>query len=514
MGEKMSIRRQKIALQIRNFKNVMRQIVKNKKSLVGLIILIFFAAVAAFGPLFTTLDPIGLGSVHNPSVDLPAAEANCVPSWYTGENITQNINVIPNPYFDSPSDLDVWKRTTTEGITVEYNASIGSSRNGSIEISFSESGNATLSINFQYPYKNPPVSFKGKLSYYLTAMNEAPKNEANITILTSFIRQEARIRTYQSSMPLLAYFTSDQMNNWFLVKNEIDSSNARLISLYQSEIGKYPVNAIFSKPANYTFEINVQFNGNASELGNPTLYLDDIQLIIYGNSFGLLGTDWMGRDIFTQLIIGTRISFTIGIVAAILSVGIGLIYGLTSAYMGGVADEIMMRFNDLLLVIPTLPLLLVMVYVVGQSMMNIIIVVGVLGWMGFARTVRSAVLSLKERPFIEAAKATGAGRLHIMSKHIIPNVIPLVYVTLAMSVPSAIISEAALSWLGLGPLDVMSWGRILYEFEMSGTIATGALTKWYWVIPPGISICLLSLSFVLIGYALDEIFNPKLRERR
>jgi len=514
MSEKISFRRQKIALLIRNFKNVMRQIVKNKKSLFGLIILIFFAAIAAFGPFFTTLDPIGLGSVHNPTVELPVAEINCVPSWYTGENITHNINVISHPHFDSQSDLDYWKKTTTEGVTVKYNASIGSPEKGSIEIAFSKSGNATLSIDFQYPYKIPPQSFRGKLSYYLTAMNEAPKNEANITILTRFVRKVARIRTYQSSMPIIAYFTKDQMNNWFLVKNEIDSSNFRLINLYQSEFGKLPKDVIFSKPANYTFEINVQFEGNASKLGNPTLYLDDIQLIIYGNSFGLLGTDYMGRDIFTQLIVGTRISFIIGIVAAVLSVGIGLVYGLTSAYMGGVVDEVMMRFNDLLLVIPTLPLLLVMVYVVGQSMTNIIIVVGVLGWMGFARTVRSAVLSLKERPFVEAAKAVGAGRLHIMSRHIIPNVIPLVYVTLAMSVPSAIISEAALSWLGLGPLDVMSWGRMLYEFELSGTIATGALTKWYWVIPPGLCICLLSLSFVLIGYALDEIFNPKLRERR
>jgi ABC-type dipeptide/oligopeptide/nickel transport system permease subunit len=510
----MSVRRQKIALKIRNFKNIMRQIIQNKKSLFGLIILIFFGAIAAFGPIFTTLDPIGLGSVHNPSVDLPAAEINCVPSWYKGENITHNINVIPYPHFDSQSDLDVWKKTTTEDITIKYNTSIGHSQRGCVEITFSKSGNATLSIDFQYPYKIPPQSFKGKLSYYLTALNEAPKNEANITILTRFIRKEARVRTYQSSMPITAYFIKDQMDKWFLIKNEIDSANSRLISLYQSEFGKLPQDLIFSKPANYTFEIIVQFKGNASKLGNPALYLDDIQLIIYGNSFGLLGTDWLGRDIFTQLIVGTRISFIIGIVAAVLSVGIGLVYGLVSAYMGGIVDEVMMRFNDLLLVIPTLPLLLVMVYVVGQSMINIIIVVGALGWMGFARTVRSAVLSLKERPFVEAAKAVGGGRLHIMSRHIIPNIIPLVYVTLAMSVPSAIISEAALSWLGLGPLDVMSWGRILYEFEQSGVIATGALRKWYWVIPPGICICLLSLSFVLIGYALDEIFNPKLRERR
>jgi peptide/nickel transport system permease protein len=146
-------------------------------------------------------------------------------------------------------------------------------------------------------------------------------------------------------------------------------------------------------------------------------------------------------------------------------------------------------------------------------MLNIIFVVGILGWMGFARTVRSSVLSIKERPFIEAARAAGAGGSHIMVKHIIPNVMPLVYVTLAMSVPGAIVSEAALSWLGLGPTDVMSWGRMLHEFQSSGVLASAALSRWYWVIPPGVCIAALSLSFVLIGYGLDEILNPKLRAR-
>jgi len=514
MGEDMSSRIKKIALQVRNFKKIMQRIIGIKKSLVGLVILIFFGAIAIVGPSLTPFDPIGIGSVHNIAVELPAAEANCVPSWYNGENITRNIEVIKDPELISEASLNPWRNTTTEGVSVKYNRTFGCTQSGCFEITFQKSGNATISIDFEYPYSVPPKSFKGKFSYFVSAEGESPKNEANITIITRIKRHEARVRVYPSSMPLYTYFIKGQMNTWTLIRNEISSSNERLIVWYDTNIGKSPVDTIFSKPANYTFEIEVQFNGNSTKLGNPKLYLDGIQLRIYGNAFGLLGTDWKGRDIFTQLMVGTRISFVIGIVAAILSVIIGLVYGLISGYIGGAVDEVMMRFNDLLLVIPTLPLLLVMVYVVGQSMMNIIIVVGALGWMGWARTVRSAILSLKERPFVEAAKAAGAGRLHIMTKHLIPNVMPLVYVTLAMNVPSAIVSEAALSWLGLGPLDVMSWGRILYEFEQSGVIATGALTKWYWVVPPGLCICLLSLSFVLIGYALDEIFNPKLRERR
>jgi peptide/nickel transport system permease protein len=259
--------------------------------------------------------------------------------------------------------------------------------------------------------------------------------------------------------------------------------------------------------------MTVQFSGNATASGNPEVYLGNVNLVLFGNSFGVLGTDNVARDLFTQLVTGTRVSFVIGIVSAVVSVAVGLIVGLVAGYIGGATDEVLMRATDLLLVIPGLPLTIVLIFVLGQSLFNIVIVVGFLGWMGFARTVRSAILSLKERAFIEAVKSAGGGRFYIIRRHLVPNVFPLVYITLAMAVPGAIVTEAALSWLGLGPQDVMSWGKILYQYEQSGKIATGAFTTWYWVIPPGLCIALLSLSFILIGYALDEILNPRLRER-
>jgi peptide/nickel transport system permease protein len=277
---------------------------------------------------------------------------------------------------------------------------------------------------------------------------------------------------------------------------------------------------MFAKPRTYTLDITVQlsrnvtaYGGNFTAYGSPKFYLDGVNCVLFGNSFGLLGSDDLARDIFTQLIVGTQISFVIGIISAVLSVGIGLLVGLAAGYIGGATDEVLMRLNDMLLVIPSLPLTIVLVFVLGPKMINIIIIVGLLGWMGFARTVRSAVLSLKERSFIEAVKSAGGGRGYIIRRHIVPNVFPLVYITLAMAVPGAIVTEAALSFLGLGPLDVMSWGRILRESEGAGTVAINAFGQWYWTIPPGICIALLSLSFVLIGYALDEILNPRLRER-
>jgi peptide/nickel transport system permease protein len=147
--------------------------------------------------------------------------------------------------------------------------------------------------------------------------------------------------------------------------------------------------------------------------------------------------------------------------------------------------------------------------VLGASIENLIILNGFLGWMGFAKVVRSQVLSIRERSFIEAAKASGAGRSYIIFRHVLPNVMGLVYVSLALSVPGAIVSEAALSWLGFADPRRMSWGRMLYEMQVHN-----AVTKWWWVIPPGLCIAAISVAFILLGYALDDVLNPRLRVRR
>ena len=200
--------------------------------------------------------------------------------------------------------------------------------------------------------------------------------------------------------------------------------------------------------------------------------------------------------------------------SAVIGVVMGLVVGLIAGYLGRIVDEVLMRFTDMLLVIPTLPLLIVLVAVIGNSLGTsrlpiLILVIGFLGWMGFARVVRAQVLTLKERPFVEAAKAAGAGNGHITIRHIVPNIVGLIYVNLALAVPGAILSEAALSFLGLGDVTVMSWGRMLNLVQ-----TYSAQKAWWWVLPPGISIALVSLAFVMIGFSLDALFNPKLRSRR
>jgi peptide/nickel transport system permease protein len=186
---------------------------------------------------------------------------------------------------------------------------------------------------------------------------------------------------------------------------------------------------------------------------------------------------------------------------------------LLAGFLGKFVDEVLMRFTDMMLVIPGLPLLIVLVAVLGPNIWNVIVIIGFLGWMGFARIVRSQVLTIRERPFVEAARASGAGPGRIIVKHVFPNIVSLTYVNLALSVPAAILTEAALAFLGLSDPSIVSWGHMFENINISGDLAHFP-PAWWWVLPPGFGIALVSLSFILIGYALDEIFNPRLRKRR
>jgi|APFre7841882654_1041346.scaffolds.fasta_scaffold00686_13 peptide/nickel transport system permease protein len=506
----MSLRWQKVILQLKGFRDLTRKILKNKKASAGVILLLFFAFLALVGPLFATDDPIYPGSV--PVGRMPLGKVSAFPGWYrdfTGNpGYTNNVYATADAKFSDPSGLRLWTNvTTSSGIEVSYNPEAGFDVKGCVQVNFTQAGNVTFSTQFYYPYNIPPPEYATELAYNVETQNQTGQ-QGTLTMYAYFLHTiTAGTKSFPATTPVTLPTTHTLFTR--VPYYEISSLNTELYRTYGSD----PDKIIFSSPGPYTFAITIQFSGNATATGNPTVLLSNVNLLIYGNSFGLLGTDNLARDIFTQLIAGTQISFVLGIVTAVVSVGLGLIIGLIAGYIGGATDEVLMRITDMLLVIPTLPLIIVLIFVMGQSLLNLIVVIGFLGWMSFARTVRSAILSLKERSFIEAVKSAGGGRFYIIRKHLVPNVFPLIYITLAMSVPGAIVTEAALSFLGLGPQDVMSWGRILYQYEDSGQIATGAFSTWYWTIPPGVCIALLSLSFILIGFALDEILNPRLRER-
>jgi len=224
-----------------------------------------------------------------------------------------------------------------------------------------------------------------------------------------------------------------------------------------------------------------------------------------------LGCDELGRDLFSQLLWGTQVSLFVGFLAALMATFIGLVIGIISGYFGGIVDDLLMRITDIILVIPGLPFMIILAAVLGPSIINIVFVIGILGWTGTARLIRSQVLSLKERPFVEAARAAGASDAHIMFKHIMPNVMPLAFAQMILGVSGAILSEAGLSFLGLGDPSHISWGMMLQSAYLFGALHTGA---WWYIIPPGIMITAVVVAFTFMGYAFDEILNPRYRRRR
>ncbi len=222
----------------------------------------------------------------------------------------------------------------------------------------------------------------------------------------------------------------------------------------------------------------------------------------------VFGTDNVGHDILTHLIYGTQVAFLIGILAAFFAVGIGTFVGLVSGYYGRTTDVVLMRVTDIALVLPGLPIILILTSILGPSIWNIILIIAIIGWPGIARVIRAQTLSLRERPFVDAAKVAGASDFRIMFRHLAPNVLPFSFLYMTLLVAGAILTEAALSFLGLGDPRTVTWGIMLATIQTSGS-----LFAWWWLLPPGLSITFISLGFYLVGRAADEIVNPRLRKR-
>ncbi len=494
----------------RSLKSFWYKYKRSKMGMTGLIILAFFVFIAIFSPYISPYDPSRYNKV-GPYYAQPEWA-----SYFDPDPILPG-QIIPDPYFENESSWYYGAYTAgfDKNITVGISNSVSyDERGGSLEATINDTSTTSnvgtkanrpviwAAAKIYWPHNTYPLEVKLRfaLRVEITGFQFTTIENAFVGNVSFYPANENKVAdTGVSGIRTTRDFT-------------LQKSNGTQWVIYEFAFTRTVIRRVFDERGVITLNISFIFNPGriTTDTGVIKLWLDNVELSVYGHYFGLMGTSDKGADLFSQFVWGSRVSLLVGILATLLAVVVGVVVGLVSGYFGGLLDEVLMRIVDFILIIPGLPLLLALAAVLRPSFWNIIIVIAILGWAGTARLIRSQVLSERAKAYVEAARASGASDLYIIFRHILPNVTPLLFAQIATGVSGAILSEAGLSFLGLGDPYAISWGRMLQDAELSGAFARGA---WWAVIFPGLGIALLSISFVFIGYALDQILNPRLKER-
>ncbi|MFX0205086.1 MAG: ABC transporter permease [Candidatus Hodarchaeota archaeon] len=467
-----------------------------KHGIFGLATVVIFVFMALTAPIFFPQYPGYLARV-GPSY--------AAPEWtsFTDPNappIRPLKNFIPDPYFETDA---AWTFNTTDSLTGSY----------------------------EYDTNDPAV---GTRSIKLTLIdnNDTETYSTNVKAQTSFFYNHSSPTWVTVSFQLKSRFTGTISVNsiapYLKLHMPPDNplgaigdylSRVNIEPRYPDEWTKYNRNItyvayyyIFQPNTEVNFECGLEFeesfNIDPAETGTAEFWFDDVKVTCFPPFYGLLGTTDKGQDVMAQLFWGTQVSLYVGLIATFIGVFVGLVVGLISGYFGGIIDEILMRIVDFFLIMPTLPILMVLAAIFNPSLEITTIIIAIFAWPGVSRVIRSQVLVEKEKSYVEAARAAGAGDVYLVFKHVFPNVLTIVFVQLATGVSNSILNEAALSFLGLTPQELVSWGRMLQAGYSTGALGNGA---WWFIIPPGVAIVLLSVGFVFIGYAVDKAMNPKQR---
>ena len=509
-----------------------REYKRHKIGILGVIVISLFIGMALAAPLLATADPAPSNKVAPPFL---------APGWMQvfDPGSVQNGQYLPDPYLTtqySPGDTEDLNHIQYYGPSTYGNES---SFSGTHHLSSGSDPNyITLSWN-HHAGDRPDfdLPFKGE--------TDMPDTEQFVYFTQTFPWDYDRmpndvIVNFNFSTYLTGDFASNEMGElMFKVYVWLIDSSGNWRMIYKS----FPPYTQTIQTRNIDlnfFDIKEAWGGmvaNGSSQEDPRdeltfaiglaptrtffLYYNDFsgsvdvniywaQLYAYGDYYGILGTTDKGGDAWSQLVFGSRVSLTIGLLATALSTAVGVIVGLVAGYYGGKVDEVLMRIVDFLLVIPGLPLMMVLAAFLGPTIQNIIIVIALLGWTGTSRLIRSQVLAEKNKAYVESARAIGASDTYIIFKHIMPNVSSILFANITLGVVGAILSESGLSFLGLTDPSEPSWGRMLSDAQGSGGFSNGA---WWVVVFPGLAITMLSLAFTFVGHTLDQVLNPRLRER-
>jgi len=516
---------------LRRIKGFWEDFSHNKIGLLGLGIILLYIAVAFLQPVL---------AIHNPD-EQNLADKYAMPEWIT--IFKPELNSLPRT-----TDYNMtWQNSTAlpESVTVEQVR-----KEWIIQYRGNESVVIPFYTTFSYPYSPPKnfyyeFSWKSKIGFVTGRATTRYSLELNLTTPAGKVYPiwdqhwwRYRISSCALTNPLwrrgidppetfkypgLQQYTNTSYEEikkkwghiplWnFDSSQQVYLTNPILTERlgYQPYMVSEMTSAVFASKGNYTLQLYITFmplRDNAT----CNITVSSVDLHVPGLLWGLLGTEAYGSDVWSRVVSGARVSIAVGLAAAFISVAIGAVVGVVSGYFGGIVDEALMRFVDILLCLPLLPLLMLFVSLFGPNILYIIVIIALFGWLGLSRMVRSQVLSLRELPFVECARASGASSTYIMFRHLIPNIMPIAITDLILSVPGAILFEAALSFLGFGDPRTPTWGR---EFSYMQTLLAWEEGAWWWIIPPGLAITFLCVGFVFFGHALDEIVNPRLRRRR
>ncbi len=506
--------------------NFLREYRKHKIGIIGLTIMSIFIATAVFAPYLGTLDPNPLKTI---------APSYLAPSWMS---VFDPQGVVTDDYLDR-SDLNQEPFMHVNGDSGEFSAAYkqATEPGETSHVNLTWQHTAGVHLNYlgpdpgmSYPDYNDFVYFDQSFDWQWNGMPSAVNLSFFInTYRTGDFAEGAQ--PYNNKMFRIYVWMITPEDEWIRVYSTDDDTYSESLQVRRVPFTYLNVRDTFrgtvtvngTQPfVNDTVKVRVglaplrNFESYGGILpwdvytGSVTVMVTGVQLTAYGGYFGALGTTFWGADAYSQVVYGSRVSLMIGILATGLSTLVGVIVGLVAGYYGGKVDEVLMRFVDFLLVIPSLPLMMVLAIFLGKSTFNIIVVIAILGWTGTARLIRSQVLAEKNKAYVESARAIGASDTYIMFRHVLPNVTPILFANITLGVVGAILAEAGLSFLGLTDIEEPSWGRMLADAQNGAAFIRGA---WWVVVFPGLMITLLSLSFTFVGHTLDQVLNPRLRER-
>jgi len=512
----------------------------------GMIIYIYFTGVGDSNISTVTLDitierpdgviispKIDIAVSNGTRLDLKGSFSSSIESYLRTLNpygeITQQIsNGVILLFSEWPSYGTI--KEVLENTPEELNAILARAIENEI-ISSWDDGNAIASIE---------EDFSNTITYVSAALNATDSKE----LLKNIAKARSQLKdAYEISKEIFEY-ASTQLNvgNLSSQEREIYENAIEVFNDIKIVLGKYsemsniilktikiykdkgydelPIEIALQRPV-YDVSNIIKAGGQTALKGtyNMTFQIKssegkfkviELRVRLLGKAYGFMGTDADRRDIWQGLIWGVRIALIVGVVTSVLSATIGLLYGSVSGYLGGIVDEAMQRIIEIFVNIPMLPIMIA----IGASRPRglpywmIALLLAIFGWAGIARVIRSMALQMREFTFVEAARCLGASTSRILFKHIIPQMLPYIFSSIAFSIPGAIISEASLSFLGVGDKVHPTWGKILSDAQNSMAAVNN---YWWWIFPPGIGIMIIGLTFVFIGMSLDRVLNPRLR---